>query len=250
MRTCVAQYALARQIDALLARVQAVQTQAEAARKKPGANVARIDAIAGVPPADDPRNSVGSPATSFTTLRWYASALGDLFDSVESADTAPTATERTTWAHAARERRSSTARLEHLVTYVDGMPGIRHLRAVGHDRAFARSPRARLRSWMRCSRRCLAVQLLTGSGGDDWSYRETITLPHGRVTRYITDFRDGRTKITSGRTQVIDAGTVSYMFEDGRWTKLDLRHLVLPRVHKKKHVRATCNSRWRSYPTM
>jgi photosystem II stability/assembly factor-like uncharacterized protein len=93
-----AQYALAREIDALLARVQAALAESDAARKKPGANLARIDAIAGAPPPDDPRNSVGSPATSFTTLRWYASALGDLFDSVESADTAPTATERTTWA--------------------------------------------------------------------------------------------------------------------------------------------------------
>jgi hypothetical protein len=82
----------------------------------------------------------------------------------------------------------------------------------------------------------LAVQLMLSSGGDDWSYRETITLPNQGVTRYITDFRNGRTKIITGRTQVIYSKGVSYMFEDGRWTKLDLRHSVLPRVHKKKHA--------------
>jgi len=93
----VAQYALARNVDALLARVQAAIDEAGRARAKTGANVARIDAIAGKPPAEDPRNSVGSPPSRFTTLRWYAGALGDLFDSVESADTAPTPAERTRW---------------------------------------------------------------------------------------------------------------------------------------------------------
>jgi hypothetical protein len=92
-----AQYALARDVDALLARVQRAVTGATEARKKPGADMARIDAIAGALPSSDPRNSVGSPATSFTTLRWYASALGELFGSIESADTAPTADERATW---------------------------------------------------------------------------------------------------------------------------------------------------------
>jgi photosystem II stability/assembly factor-like uncharacterized protein len=93
-----AQYALAREIDALLGRVQSALGDAAEARKKPGADVARIDAIAGAPPVSDPRNSVGTPATQFTTLRWYASALGDLFASVESADDAPTPNERATWA--------------------------------------------------------------------------------------------------------------------------------------------------------
>ncbi len=93
----VVQYALAREIDALLARVQAAIDEAASARAKPGANVARIDALAGPPPAESPRNSVGSPPKSFTTLRWYAGALGDLFDSVESADTAPTPNERASW---------------------------------------------------------------------------------------------------------------------------------------------------------
>ncbi len=92
-----AQYALARDADALLGRVQAAIAQADALRAKPGADVARIDAIAGPPPVRDPRNSVGSPATSFTTLRWYAGALGDLFGAIESADGAPTRGERATW---------------------------------------------------------------------------------------------------------------------------------------------------------
>jgi photosystem II stability/assembly factor-like uncharacterized protein len=92
-----AQYALARGVDELLARVQSAVGEAAAARKKPGADLTRIDAIAGAPPSSDPRNSVGSPATHFTTLRWYASALGDLFGSIESADEAPTADELTTW---------------------------------------------------------------------------------------------------------------------------------------------------------
>ncbi len=103
-----AQYALARAIDAQLGRVQAALAQAADARKKPGANVARIDAIAGAPPVSDPRNSVGSPATTFTTLRWYASALGELFTSVESADAAPTPDERSAWS---RLRRASEGAL-------------------------------------------------------------------------------------------------------------------------------------------
>ncbi len=93
-----AQYALASAVDELLARVQLALTQAADARKKPGANAARIDAIAGAPPLEDPRNSVGMPATSFTTLRWYAGALGALEGSVESADEAPTPDERAAWA--------------------------------------------------------------------------------------------------------------------------------------------------------
>ena len=92
-----AQYGLARGVDLLLARVQLAVGEATAARKKPGADVARIDAIAGVPPSSDPRNSVGTPATRFTTLRWYANALGELFGSIESADEAPTADELATW---------------------------------------------------------------------------------------------------------------------------------------------------------
>jgi photosystem II stability/assembly factor-like uncharacterized protein len=93
----VAQYRLAVEVDGELARVNAAIADADEARKKPDADVARIDAIAGTPPVDDPRNSVGSPITAFTTLRWYASALGTLEGAIESADTAPTTDEHARW---------------------------------------------------------------------------------------------------------------------------------------------------------
>ncbi|HWT06100.1 MAG TPA: hypothetical protein VN224_10120, partial [Xanthomonadales bacterium] len=54
-----------------------------------GADIAKINAIAGAP---------GAPAASFTTLAWYASALSDLLGSIESADSAPTVDERAAWA--------------------------------------------------------------------------------------------------------------------------------------------------------
>lgn len=110
----VSQYALANEVQNLGERVSAAIAQADAARKQPGENVARIDAIAGAPPVNDPRNSVGSPATTFTTLRWYASALGDLESSIESADAAPTPAERATWSQlrsAAEARLSQWAAL-------------------------------------------------------------------------------------------------------------------------------------------
>ena len=91
-----AQYALARDVDALLVRVQAAVSQANDARKKPGADVGKIDAIAGKPGGQAP-GGPGAPATAFTTLSWYASALTDLYGSIESADAAPTADERTAW---------------------------------------------------------------------------------------------------------------------------------------------------------
>ncbi len=102
-----AQYALARAVDALLARVQAAVTQADALRKKHAADAARIDAIAGAPPVEDPRNSVGVPATRFTTLRWYATALATLEGSLESADAAPTSDERATWVQLQRGAESA-----------------------------------------------------------------------------------------------------------------------------------------------
>ncbi|HTW85817.1 MAG TPA: hypothetical protein VMD91_17230 [Candidatus Sulfotelmatobacter sp.] len=93
----VAQYRLAVAVDVQLARVNAAIAAADAARKQRDADVAKIDAIAGVPPVEDPRNSVGSPPTTFTTLRWYANALGALEGAVESADTAPTTDEHARW---------------------------------------------------------------------------------------------------------------------------------------------------------
>jgi photosystem II stability/assembly factor-like uncharacterized protein len=85
----VAQYALAHDVDVLLSRVQRALVQAADARKKPGADIAKINAIAGAPGATSP---------TFTTLSWYASALSDLLASIESADTAPTIDERAAWA--------------------------------------------------------------------------------------------------------------------------------------------------------
>ncbi|HYZ15966.1 MAG TPA: hypothetical protein VE591_06175 [Candidatus Acidoferrum sp.] len=94
----VAQATLADEVDALAARVGAALTAAAAARKRPGAPTARIDAIAGSPPVEDPRNSVGAPETRFTSLRYYQRALGELEGSIESADSAPTLDDRATWA--------------------------------------------------------------------------------------------------------------------------------------------------------
>lgn len=94
----VAQAELAGEVDALAQRVSAAIEAAAAARKRPGAQAARIDAIAGTPPLEDPRNSVGSPETRFTTLRYYKRALGELEASIESADSVPTIDERASWA--------------------------------------------------------------------------------------------------------------------------------------------------------
>jgi photosystem II stability/assembly factor-like uncharacterized protein len=89
-----AQYAFAQDVDALLSRVQHAVAQATEMRKKPGADVVRIDKLAGIEaePGGPP-----PPPTSFTTLRWFATALGDLFGSIESADAAPTPHERAAW---------------------------------------------------------------------------------------------------------------------------------------------------------
>jgi photosystem II stability/assembly factor-like uncharacterized protein len=84
----VAQYALARDVYAMLGRVRSAVAGSETLRKKPGTNVARIDALAGVAPLGG----------GFDTLRAVARALVALNESVESADAAPTPTERTAWA--------------------------------------------------------------------------------------------------------------------------------------------------------
>jgi photosystem II stability/assembly factor-like uncharacterized protein len=93
----VAQTALATQVDALRTRVIAAIAATDAARARPGADLSRIDALAGAPPVEDPRNSVGVAETRFTTLRYYRRALGELQASIESADTAPTLDERAAW---------------------------------------------------------------------------------------------------------------------------------------------------------
>ncbi len=89
----VAQYVLARDIDALHARVAAAVAAATAARAKPGADTARIDALAG------PTPSPARTAAARFTLRSYADALDELESAVESADAAPTPDQRTAWSH-------------------------------------------------------------------------------------------------------------------------------------------------------
>jgi hypothetical protein len=91
-----AQYALARGVDVLRARLGTAIAAAAAARAKPGADVARIDAIAG-PPAGADSGAPPSAAARTTTLRAYAEALAELEATLESADTAPTKDERATW---------------------------------------------------------------------------------------------------------------------------------------------------------
>lgn len=93
----VAQASLANAIDGLGAAVDAALAQAKAARGKANADMAALDRIAGTPPSDNPRNSVGSPATEFNTLRAERVQLTELEAAVESADAAPTAEQRSAW---------------------------------------------------------------------------------------------------------------------------------------------------------
>ena len=51
--------------------------------------IKKIDDVAGVKPEDNPANSIGKPATDFTSLRYLQGAYGNLDASVESADAAP-----------------------------------------------------------------------------------------------------------------------------------------------------------------
>jgi photosystem II stability/assembly factor-like uncharacterized protein len=97
----VAQYALARQVYDLRGRLRASIAASNALRKKPNANAARIAAIAGQPPGDGERDT-----GRFDTLRAVARALGELQGAIESADAAPTPTERAAWAtlHPTAER--------------------------------------------------------------------------------------------------------------------------------------------------
>ena len=92
-----AQYALARAAYDLRARVLAAVGAADALRAKAGAGVARIDAIAGAPDRAYP-NDNAQPTGRLDSLRALAKALGDFESAVESADAAPTPTERTAWA--------------------------------------------------------------------------------------------------------------------------------------------------------
>src|SRR6185312_14064076 len=55
-----------------------------------GALIGKIDAVAGVAPAENPANSVGVPAVDFATMRYLGEVYADLDASVESADAMPT----------------------------------------------------------------------------------------------------------------------------------------------------------------
>ena len=94
----LAQYALAEQIDALQARVRVALARAATRRASQPADArAKLDAIVGSPPQDDPGNSVGSPETHLTTLRYRARLLRELFAQVESADARPTPGDVRNW---------------------------------------------------------------------------------------------------------------------------------------------------------
>ncbi|MBN8713161.1 MAG: hypothetical protein J0H50_04200 [Xanthomonadales bacterium] len=51
--------------------------------------IRQIDAVAGVKPEDNPANSIGTPATDFSSLLFLQGAYANLAASVESADAAP-----------------------------------------------------------------------------------------------------------------------------------------------------------------
>ena len=93
-----AQYELARQIAALEMRARAAIEAATKRRASLSASdQVRLDALAGVPPRLDPANSVGSPETQLTTLRYRTRLLGQLFRQVESADARPTPDDVQNW---------------------------------------------------------------------------------------------------------------------------------------------------------
>ncbi len=83
------------------AQVHRVRAQLDGLRGKAAGGIARqvdaligkVDAVAGVEPAANPANSVGVPAVDFSTMRYLGEAYADLDASVESADAAPTADE-------------------------------------------------------------------------------------------------------------------------------------------------------------
>ena len=95
-----AQYQLATEIDALMARAGAAIAGARAAKAKPGANAAAIDAIVGtMPPTLMLMMTQNAPfaLSPAETLRSNVRLLGALEGEVESADAAPSAGQRAAW---------------------------------------------------------------------------------------------------------------------------------------------------------
>ncbi len=106
-----AQYQLAAEIDALMARAGAAIAGSRAAKSKPGANVAAIDAIVGtMPPTLMGMMMQNAPfaLSPAETLRSDVRLLGALEGEVESADAAPSTGQRAAWA-------SLRARVERLL---------------------------------------------------------------------------------------------------------------------------------------
>jgi len=92
----LAQFRLARSIEALRVQVALSTARAKAARARSSATdrtQKQFDAIIGGPPEGSPDNSVGTPSQDYSSLWYVDGALQTLSGLVESADTAPTADE-------------------------------------------------------------------------------------------------------------------------------------------------------------
>ncbi|HEY8298634.1 MAG TPA: hypothetical protein VIG32_11505 [Candidatus Baltobacteraceae bacterium] len=87
-----AQYALAHRIETIKKQITQAQSTVAALQKRAAtpAQRARLEAIAGPVPVNDPDDSVGKPAHDFTSLRYLADSFDALESVVESGDTAPT----------------------------------------------------------------------------------------------------------------------------------------------------------------
>jgi photosystem II stability/assembly factor-like uncharacterized protein len=115
-----AQTRLAVAIDDLRSRARAVLADASKRRAAGTLPAAQIDAIVGAAASSDPDDSTGSAQSRDTTsLRYDARLLGELEDSVESADATPTATERAAW------RRLSTVTARNIRAWMALAGGVR-----------------------------------------------------------------------------------------------------------------------------
>jgi hypothetical protein len=78
------------QAAALRSHLTAVRSKASGSvAKSIDALIKKVDEVAGVKPEDNPANSIGTPATDFTSLLFLQGAYANLAASVESADAAP-----------------------------------------------------------------------------------------------------------------------------------------------------------------